>query len=163
MAVEKVKAHTKWSEVMEERVAHMDHVGNEAANRAAEEALASAKAETPSAAYNAALAMAVLWAKWLLDYTAGWDPRSPEEEVLAEAAIGRAEAEHDNGNKAERNSLSHELWQRKGTTIGEMWAGIHGGQADPHIWGGRLQGICGGACVGGEHWEHQLPMEQVSP
>ena len=43
-----------------------------------------AKLEAPAAAYNAAIATAVLWAKWIMDYAAIWDPRCPEEEERGE-------------------------------------------------------------------------------
>ena len=86
IGIQKVKAHTKWKEVMEGKVSQFDHVGNEAADKAAKEALAVAKLEAPAAAYNAAIATAVLWAKWIMDYAAIWDPRCPEEEEREEEA-----------------------------------------------------------------------------
>ena len=53
-------------------VSQFNYVGNAAADTAAKEALAVAKAEAPAGAYNAAVATAVLRSKWILDYQAVW-------------------------------------------------------------------------------------------
>ena len=93
VVIQKVKAHTKWKEVMEGKVPQFDHVGNEAADKAAKEALAVAKLEAPADAYNVAIATAILWAKRIMDYASIWDPRCPEKEERGEEALEMAEGE----------------------------------------------------------------------
>ena len=112
IAVEKVKAHTTWAEVVTGKVGHMDHVGNAAADKGAKEALAVAKAEALAEAYNAELAAAVLWAKWLVEYATIWDPRQPQvEEDKVERAIEREEEGRGREQRAERSTMTHELWK----------------------------------------------------
>ena len=117
VSVEKVRAHTTWGDVMEGEVTHMDFVGNREADRAAKEALKVAKLEAPAEAYNSALAMAVLWGKWVMDYASAWDPNQAEEEALAEEAWEREGAEERENLEATRNSLAHELWRGRGCVV----------------------------------------------
>ena len=111
--VEKVKSHTGWRDVMEGRVRQIGRVGNEAADKAAKEALALAKLQAPATAFNAALAMAVLWAKWVMDYASVWDARWPDEAERAEEMLERDAGERGRLVRAERNTITHELWKGK--------------------------------------------------
>ena len=107
--VEKVKSHTGWRDVMEGRVRQIDHVGNEAADKAAKEALAMAKLQAPATAFNAALATAVLWTKWVMDYASVWDPRWPDKAERAEEMLERNAGERERLVRAERNTITQEL------------------------------------------------------
>ena len=101
---------------MEGKVSHFNYVGNSAADKAAKEALAAAKAEAPAGADNAAVATAVRWSKWVLDYSAIWDPRCPQTEVAVEDILGRLEAEQGREERFERSTTTHEpLRNSKGT------------------------------------------------
>ena len=115
IVIQKVKAHTTWSDVMEGKARQFDYVGNAAADKAAKEALAVAKAEALAEAFNAAVATAVLWAKWMVGYSAIWDPVCPQTEEAVEDMLERLEDEEE-GEKTRRNTTTHELWRNnKGT------------------------------------------------
>ena len=116
ISISKVKAHTNWSDVMEGRISHFDFVGNSAADKAAKEALATAKIESPATAYNAAIATAVMWAKWMLEYCTIWDPRCPQTEAAVEDILEGMERGQEGQDRTRRSTTTHELWSDgKGT------------------------------------------------
>ena len=111
-----MKAHTTWGDVMEGKVRLFDYVGNAAADRAAKEALAAAKAEALAETFNAAVATAVLWAKSMVDYSTIWDPVFPQTEEAVEDILERLEGGQVGGERHRRNTTTHELWRNsKGT------------------------------------------------
>ncbi len=69
MVIAKVKAHTTALDVVRGVVSKEDRDGNDAADKAAKEALAVAKRDSPAEQFNAQLARAVLWARWVLRYS----------------------------------------------------------------------------------------------
>ena len=113
VAIEKVKAHSTWADIVEGRVNQSDHVGNNAADKAAKEALAVAKSDSPATEFNAAIARAVLWAKWIMNYTRVWDPTWPDEVEKAEEALVREAGQEGGSERAVRQSVEHELWERR--------------------------------------------------
>ena len=116
--VDKVKAHAKWADVVEGRVTHMDYIGNTAADKAAKEALAVAKREAPANVFNAALATAVLWGRWVVDYASAWDAHREEDNLRGEEAEERAQEERRaQASAVHRHSLPHELWTGQGSTV----------------------------------------------
>ena len=118
VTVKKVKAHTSWADVIEGRVSHMDHVGNAAADKAAKEALSVAKREAPADAFNSALATAMLWSRWIVDYATTWDTLHQEEQDEGDVAAARGEEEQrSNQQVKQRGSLPHELWKGSGRTL----------------------------------------------
>ena len=142
VAIEKVKAHSTWADVAEGRVRQMDHVGNNAADKAAKEALAVAKADSPATEFNAAIARAVQWARWMMGYTNSWDPTWPEEVERAEEALAREAQQGEGGVKAMRRTIDHELWERKGgDPMQEVWEGRRRWKPNTYIWCGCVQGL----------------------
>ena len=95
----------------------MDFIGNREADRAAKEALKVAKVEAPANAYNAALAMAVAWGKWIMSYASIWDPSVQGEEVVVERALEQMEEDERAVAQVERSSLPHELWRGRGRVM----------------------------------------------
>ncbi len=59
--IKKVRAHTSVLDIVRGRITEADRNGNAAADKAAKEALAAAKAEAPADNYNTHLARAILW------------------------------------------------------------------------------------------------------
>ena len=117
ITVQKVKAHTSWADVVEGRVSHMNHVGNAAADKAAKEALRVAKSEAPTDAFNSALAAAMLWSRWIIDYATTWDSLHQEEQEEGDAAAEREREEQRAQEQVKhRGSLAHELWKGRGRT-----------------------------------------------
>ena len=117
VTVHKVKAHTSWWEVMGGNITYMDHKGNTAADRAAKEALKVGMAKAPIKEYNAALARAVLWARWVVKYAGFWAERGNAEEEEGGARAERAEVEEEGKERAPRNTLTHDIWKRKGQLL----------------------------------------------
>ena len=72
---------------VERRVAHRDHVGNAAGDKAAQDAPAAAKREAPADAFNSALATAVLWGRWVVDYAETWDAHDQEDKDMGAEAV----------------------------------------------------------------------------
>ena len=117
VSVVKVQAHATWVQVMEGRISHMDFVGNREADKAAKEALKVAKLEAPAEAYNYALAMAVAWGKWIMNYASVWDPNVQGEEDAVERALEQEEADEREVQEVMRSSLPHELWKGRGRMV----------------------------------------------
>ena len=92
----------------------MDHQGNKAADRAAKEALTVGLLKAPTGEFNAAIARAVVWARWIIRYAGAWGERAEEEEAQGEEGMRRAEEEEERDEgKWERRTLPHDLWKRQ--------------------------------------------------
>ncbi len=106
--VKKVKAHTTWVDVLRGRISRADRDGNAAADAAAKEALAAAKLASPAGRFNAYLARAITWARWILELASGWvqDTSGPEEEPEE-----KEEAPQKAGDQVSRSTLAHEVWR----------------------------------------------------
>ena len=98
-------------------ITYMDHKGNTAADRAAKEALKVGMAKAPIKEYNAALARAVLWARWVVKYAGFWAERGNAEEEEGEVRAERGELEEEGKERAARNTLTHDIWKRKGQLL----------------------------------------------
>ncbi len=109
LSVQKVRAHTTWWDVLAGRISPFHRWGNAEADRSAKEALRVAISEAPHHAYNAQLARAFLWARWIAEYAASWvsdTTHSPEDVVessLADNTVRQA--------REPRGTLPHEIWQ----------------------------------------------------
>ena len=66
--VRKVKAHTFWWDVLAGKITARNRAGNHLAAQEAKKALHEAKREAPTGSFNAHLARAALWNRWLVKY-----------------------------------------------------------------------------------------------
>ncbi len=105
----KVRAHTSWFDVVAGRIDPFLRWGNFEADRSAKEALQVAVGEAPHHAYNAQLARAFLWAKWVVSYAASWVDDTTHSPEGAEEAVGRTSAQRQ--PRPPRGTLPHEVWQ----------------------------------------------------
>ncbi len=105
--IRKVRAHATWIDVLKGKISRADREGNHAADLAAKEALAEAKRASSADGVNAYLARIVLWARWILDFAAGWvaDTGEPDERSVGQEDPPQAASGH-----AVRNTLAHEMW-----------------------------------------------------
>ncbi len=109
LSVLKVRAHTTWWDVIAGKIDPFHRWGNAEADRSAKEALRVAIAEAPHHAYNAQLARAFLWAKWITEYAAFWvDDTTHSPEDVGEAALSGGASRQV---RAPRGTLPHEIWQ----------------------------------------------------
>ncbi len=109
LSVRKVRAHTTWWDVIAGRIDPFLRWGNAEADKAAKEALRAAISEAPHHAYNAHLARAFLWAKWVAGYSSCWvDDTTHPPEAGEESAAGAAVSQRV---RAPRGTLPHEVWQ----------------------------------------------------
>ncbi len=109
VTIAKVKAHTTALDVIKGIVTWEDREGNAAADKAAKEALAVAKRDSPAEQFNGQLARAVLWARWVLRYSSCWvdDDGEVDDDVLAPADA----ATHRVEGSGTRSTIGHELWE----------------------------------------------------
>ncbi len=115
VTVRKVRAHTTWWDVLAGRITPFLRWGNAEADRAAKEALRIAISEAPHQAYNAQLARAFLWSKWIVEYAASWvHDTTRHAEDVDEAALGGGAAVRA---RAPRGTLPHEIWQTSAHTL----------------------------------------------
>ncbi len=107
----KVKAHTTWADVLLLRVRHIDHVGNDLADKAAKMAAQAAEAESPTSSFNGQLRKALVWLRWVLDYLTGWvDDVEPLPEQHQEE-LDAKQGELCRLANAPKDGISHELWR----------------------------------------------------
>ena len=113
--VVKVKAHSKWWDVVEGKIAHREYVGNMMADLAAKEAAKAAEDTAPAAPFNRQLTRIMRWLKWILKYTAEWtedvEGQDKEETAENEAGLRIRTEEADEGTAG---ALGHELWKCRG-------------------------------------------------
>ena len=103
IAVVKVRAHTSWWDVLSGSIAHIDHVGNSLADKAAKSATAAAESLAPTATFHKQLRSALGWLKWVLKCTFEWvaDTEGAEAPEGNEVGVSRREsAESTRGAKA---------------------------------------------------------------
>ncbi len=106
----KVAAHSTWWQVLTGSVTLRDHIGNAAADREAKLAMKAGMGQSPTTAFNAYLARAVAWGRYILDYAANWVhdtsvPQRAGEEAEERMAQRRVEA------ASARGTLAHEVWE----------------------------------------------------
>ncbi len=109
VSIRKVRAHTTWWDVLAGRIEPFLRWGNAEADKAAKEALRSAISEAPHHAYNAQLARAFLWSKWIVEYAASWvQDTTHSAEDVDESALGVGAVVQA---RVPRGTLPHEIWQ----------------------------------------------------
>ena len=67
--VTKVKAHSKWWDVLEGAIPHWEYYGNMLADQAAKEAAKAAEAMAAAATFNKQLRTCMSWLKWIVKHT----------------------------------------------------------------------------------------------
>ncbi len=106
----KVTAHSTWWQVLTGSVTLRDHIGNSAADREAKLAMKAGMSQSPTTTFNAYLARAVAWGRYILDYSANWVddtsvPQHAGEEAEDEMARRRVAV------ASSRDTLAHEVWE----------------------------------------------------
>ncbi len=114
--VVKVPAHTTWWQVLTGAVSLKDHLGNTAADREAKAAMRAAMVQSSTVSFNACLARAVGWARWMLDYASHWVDDTSVPPSAGEEA-GRARSFVQGGGGGGRDTLSHEVWETSDTSL----------------------------------------------
>ncbi len=149
VVIAKVKAHTTALDVVRGVVSKEDRDGNDAADKAAKEALAVAKRDSPAEQFNAQLARAVLWARWVLRYSSCWvdDGDEVDDDVLPPRD---AEALRPEGGGA-RTTIGHELWENVRETLCRR-CGRTSAKANPTL--SFLREACRGSAAGRAMYRH---------
>ena len=113
IAVQKIKAHTTWLQVLARVISHEHHVGNGLADQAAKEAQRAAENASPTAGVRSQMKRAVLWLKWAMKYTVGWAKDIDIDEGEKEARVGGGGPRLRTQQEGRLvNKLGHEVWIR---------------------------------------------------
>ena len=141
----KVKAHTTWWDVLAGKVTARNRAGNHLADQEAKHALREAKREAPAGGFNAQLARAVLWTRWVLRYADSFVKDTsvdPEQADLARAQ----EVVGAGAGRRERGTMTHERW-RMGVEVSCRRCGREDTEAGGHR--RSLDDACVGSAGGG--------------
>ena len=112
----KVKAHTTWWDVLAKKITARNRAGNHSADQEAKKALQEAKREAPVSSFNAHLARAALWTRWLVRYAENFvndTTPDPEQADGQRILAGEGGALHPR----QRTTMTHEKWSSGGRIL----------------------------------------------